>query len=97
MPSVSFKFLIGESAFTYQNRSCAPVVSALAGVVIALGVVSAHFAPHWSALSDPYSGLDLGALSWVAAGAEAAAAAGLAIVAIGALRGRQRQPAAGTL
>jgi hypothetical protein len=73
------------------------VVSAVAGVSILLGVVSAHFAPHWSALSDPYSGLGLGALSWVAAGAEAAAAAGLAVVAISALRGRQRQLATGTL
>jgi hypothetical protein len=73
------------------------VTSAVAGVWIFLGVGSAHFAPHWSALSDPYSGLSLGALSWVAAGAEAAAAAGLAVVAIGALRERQRQLATGTL
>src|SRR5690349_24892092 len=28
LPSVSFSVLIGESARTYQNRSCAPVVSA---------------------------------------------------------------------
>lgn len=73
------------------------VASAVAGVTIAFGVVSAHFAPHWSALSDPYSGLDLGALSWVAAGAEAAAAAGLAVVAISALRERQGQLSTGTL
>jgi hypothetical protein len=73
------------------------VASAVAGVWIALGVVSAHFAPHWSALSDPYSGLGLGALSWVVAGAEAAAAVVLAVVAISALRGRQRQLATGTL
>jgi hypothetical protein len=71
------------------------VASAVAGVWIALAVASAHFAPHWSALSDPYSGLGLGALSWLAAGAEAAAAAGLAFVAVSALR--TRQPATGTL
>jgi hypothetical protein len=81
----------------WRRSERALVVSALAGVWIALGVVSAHFAPHWSALSDPYSGLGLGAVSWVAAGAEAVAAVGLAVVAISALRGRQRQLATGTL
>ena len=34
------------------------------GVSVALGFVAVHLAPHWSAVSDPYSAFDADALSW---------------------------------
>jgi hypothetical protein len=57
----------------------APLVCAGVGVAGALGVSAAHLAPHWSALSDPYSGLGLDALSWVVMLGEIAAAVVLAV------------------
>ena len=67
----------------------APLVAAAVGVYLVVGVTAAHFAPHWSAFSDPYSELGLGPLSWAAAGAEVAAAAVLAAAGIAALRRRR--------
>jgi hypothetical protein len=60
----------------------APVACIGVGVAAALGVAAAHLAPHWSALSDPYPGLGLDALSWVVMLAEIAA--GLVLAAAGA-------------
>jgi hypothetical protein len=57
----------------------APVVCMGVGVAAALGVTAAHLAPHWSALSDPYPGLGLDALSWVVMLAEIAAGVVLAV------------------
>jgi hypothetical protein len=56
----------------------APVVCASVGVAGALGVAASHLAPHWSALSDPYPGLGVDALSWAVMLAEIAAALVLA-------------------
>ena len=57
----------------------APVACAGVGLAGALGVAASHLAPHWSALSDPYSGLGLGVLSWTVMLAEIAAALVLAV------------------
>lgn len=57
----------------------APVVCMGVGVAGALGVAASHLAPHWSALSDPYAGLGLDALSWAVMLAEIAAALVLAV------------------
>lgn len=72
-----------------RDNPRAPAVAAGVGTYLVVGVSAAHFAPHWSALSDPYADLDLGFLSWAAAGAEVGAAAVLAAVGLAVLR-RQR-------
>jgi hypothetical protein len=54
----------------------------------ALGVASAHLAPHWSAFSDPYADRSLDVLSWGVMLAELAAAALLAAVGARMLPGR---------
>ena len=56
---------------------------------LANAVTAAHFAPHWSAFSDPYADLDLGFLSWAAAAFEVACAAVLAAVGVVVLRRRR--------
>jgi hypothetical protein len=43
----------------------APLFAAVIGVFGALGIVAAHIAPHWSALSDSYVEGGQDALSWV--------------------------------
>lgn len=60
----------------------APVVCAGVGVAGALGVAASHLAPHWSALSDPYPGLGVDALSWAVMLAEIAAALVLAVAGV---------------
>ena len=67
----------------------APVVAAAVGIYLVVGVSAAHFAPQWSALSDPYAELDLGFASWAAAIAEVGAAAVLAAVGLAVLRQRR--------
>jgi hypothetical protein len=67
----------------------APIAAAAVGLYLVVGVSAAHFAPHWSALSDPYAELDLGFASWAAAVAEVAAAAVLAAAGITVLRQRR--------
>ena len=67
----------------------APVAAAAVGAYIALGVVAAHFLPHWSALSDPYAGANLSVVSWAAAGFEAACALALAAVGLAVQRRRR--------
>jgi hypothetical protein len=57
----------------------APAVWAATGAAGVLGVAASHLAPHWSALSDPYPGLGLDALSWADMLAEVAAALALAV------------------
>jgi hypothetical protein len=73
-----------------RDHPRAPAVCAAVGTYLVLGVSAAHFAPHWSAFSDPYSELDLGLVSWVAAAIEVGAAAALAAVGFALLRRRRR-------
>jgi hypothetical protein len=72
-----------------RDHPRAPQIGAFVGGYIALGVTSAHFAPHWSALSDPYADLGLGVVSWAAAAGEVLAAAALCAVGIAVLRQRR--------
>jgi hypothetical protein len=72
-----------------RDHPRAPQVGAFVGGYIALGVTVAHFAPHWSALSDPYADLDLGVVSWAAAASEVLAAAALCAAGIAVLRQRR--------
>ena len=76
-------------ALALRDHRQAPAVAAFVGVYLAAGVSAAHFAPHWSAFSDPYADLDLPFLSWAAAGAEVATAAVLAAVGLAVLRQRR--------
>jgi hypothetical protein len=45
------------------HQLAAPYAAAV-GVSVAAGFLAVHVAPHWSALSDPYSAFDPDALSW---------------------------------
>jgi hypothetical protein len=72
-----------------RGHQRAPVVAAGVGAYLAAGVSVAHFAPHWSAFSDPYADLDLGFASWAAAFAEVGAAAAVALVGIAVARRRR--------
>jgi hypothetical protein len=76
-------------AFALRAHPSAPAVAAFVGAYLVVGVSAAHFAPHWSAFSDPYADLNLGLVSWAAAVAEVVAAAGLAAVGIAQLRRRR--------
>ena len=67
----------------------APVVCVGVGLAGALGVAAAHLAPHWSALSDPYPGLGLDALSWAVMLAEIAAGLVLAVAGAREVTGRR--------
>jgi hypothetical protein len=76
-------------AMALRGHPRAAGVATAVGAYLVVGVTAAHFAPHWSALSDPYADLDLGFLSWAAAAGEVAAAAVLAAVGFAALRQRR--------
>jgi hypothetical protein len=47
-----------------RHRLVAPYAAAV-GLSVAIGFALVHVVPRWSALSDPYSGFDADALSWV--------------------------------
>jgi hypothetical protein len=47
-----------------RGHALAPLYAAAVGVSVAVGFVAVHLAPHWSAVSDPYSAFDADALSW---------------------------------
>jgi hypothetical protein len=79
-----------------RDHPWAPQVCAFVGGYIAVGVTAAHFAPHWSALSDPYADLDLGPVSWAAAGLEVLAAAALCAAGVAVLRRRRASVTAAT-
>lgn len=57
----------------------APLFAAVVGASGAIGVVSAHLAPHWSAFSNPYPDLSVDVLPWVVMLAEIATALALAV------------------
>jgi hypothetical protein len=46
-----------------RDRLAAPYAAAV-GLSVAVGFLAVHVAPHWSAVSDPYSRFDPDALSW---------------------------------
>jgi hypothetical protein len=72
-----------------RDHRWAPQIGAFLGGYIALGVTAAHFAPHWSAFSDPYAELDLGVASWAAAALEVLAGATLCAAGIAVARRRR--------
>jgi hypothetical protein len=66
----------------------APAFAAVVGFSGAVGIASAHIAPHWSALSDSYLDIHADALSWIVMLLEVGAALALGMVALGALIGK---------
>jgi len=48
-----------------RRHPLAPPASVLVGFGTAAGFIAVHLVPYWSAFSDPYSRLDLNALSWL--------------------------------
>ena len=61
----------------HRGQPTAPLVAVAAGFPLAIGYMSAHLAPEWSVLSDPYPGSDVSLFSWVAALTEIAGALAL--------------------
>jgi hypothetical protein len=57
----------------------APAAGVIIGAGTALGFVAVHLLPHWSAFSDPYSGLGLDWISWASVFAGIAAGAAFAV------------------
>jgi hypothetical protein len=60
----------------HPRAAMSAVVLGFSGVV---GILAAHVAPHWSALSDPYPEINADALSWIVMLIEVGTAAALGI------------------
>lgn len=75
----------------WRQPSRAPLVAAYVGFLSAALIAQAHFAPHWSALSDSYLDLSPDAFSWLAAATEVAAALALGSMGLHRLRARDSQ------
>ena len=69
-----------------RDHPRAPLFAAVVGFTGALGIVAAHIAPHWSALSDSYTEGDQDALSWIVVLIEISTAAALGFAGARALR-----------
>ena len=78
--------------FAVRRDPRAPLFAAIVGLPGAVGIAAAHIAPHWSALSDPYPGNGLDALSWAVVLLEIGAAAVLGLVGVRELRRAERLP-----
>lgn len=81
--SGGFLITVAALAMLYlalRRHPRAPLLAAFIGSWSAALIASAHFAPHWSALSDSYWDLSPDAFSWAVAGAEVTAAVVLGLV-----------------
>jgi|1185.fasta_scaffold584174_2 hypothetical protein len=77
-----------------RRHPLAAMYAAAVGASVAFGFVLVHVAPHWSALSDPYSGFDADALSWALVVVPVAAAVNLVVQAARAHARTRRSPPA---
>jgi hypothetical protein len=68
------------------RHQLAPLVAAVVGFYLALGVASSHLLPDWGTFSDPYPGLSLGAYSWSLVFAEIGIAFMLGLAGLRAMR-----------
>ena len=75
-----------------RDHPRAPLFAAVIGVTGALGIVAAHIAPHWSALSDSYTEGNQDALSWIVVLIEISTAAVLGFCGLRALRSPSPTP-----
>jgi hypothetical protein len=76
-----------------RHRLAVPYAAAV-GVSVAVGFLAVHVAPHWSAVSDPYSGFDPDALSWALVVVPVAAAVNLVVQAVRSHARTRRSPPA---
>jgi hypothetical protein len=77
---------LGTLPLTLKHDPRAPLVAAAVGLATAVSVSASHLAPHWSAFSDPYPDLSLGAYSWAVMLAEVVAALVFGLLGVAALR-----------
>jgi len=75
-------FQFGSLAFTIPGDQRAPFVAMAVGFGTAIGTTASHLLPHWSALSNPYPSLSLGAYSWAVMLAEIATGIVLGLVGV---------------
>ena len=54
----------GVIYLAWRGDALAPLAAAAVGFFTAAALIAIHLAPHWGLLSDPYSKLDLPAISW---------------------------------
>ena len=85
---VIFALTTASVVLAWRRHPRAAPVALGVGAWVACGVTVSHFAPGWSAFSDPYADAGLPLVSWLAAGFEAAAGAALAVTAARQLRRR---------
>jgi hypothetical protein len=75
----------------FRRHRLAPLAAAWIGLPIALGVISAHLLPHWSALSDPFVGdaaPGVTAVSWTVVLVEVLGAGAMGLIGLAMLRQR---------
>ena len=70
---------IGALSLSAARSRWAPAATALVGLATAAGFVAVHVLPEWSVFSQPYA---VDAVSWVGMLVPAAAAAGVAVLAL---------------
>jgi len=73
---------IGALSLSAARSRWAPAATALVGLATAAGFVAVHVLPEWSVFSQPYADIDVDAVSWVGMLVPAAAAAGVAVLAL---------------
>ncbi|MCW2992310.1 MAG: hypothetical protein JWM73_2904 [Solirubrobacterales bacterium] len=73
------------------HRQTAPS-AAILGIGGALGILAAHVAPHWSALSDPYPDNGADAVSWIVMLIEVGTAAALGFAGLRGVLSAARAP-----
>lgn len=76
-----------------RNDPLAPLAGLFTGLATAIGFTAIHLAPHWSALSDPYSTANVNWLSYAIVYLSIAAGLALAAVAASELFARRTRPA----
>ena len=77
---------------TLARHPWAPLIATILGFGATISLALGHVVPHWSAFSDPYSDLHLGAYSWTVMLAELVT--GLVLGVVGFRTERQRSLAA---
>ena len=77
-----------------RGHALAAPYAAAVGISVAAGFLAVHVAPHWSAISDPYSGFDPDALSWALVAVPVLAAVNLVVQAARAHARTRRSPPA---
>jgi hypothetical protein len=63
--TVLFVLAFGTLALIVTEHPRAALAATVTGFWTAIAVSLSHLAPHWSAFSDPYPDLGLGAWSWI--------------------------------